>query len=106
MPKYMIQATYTAEGLKGLTKDGGSKRRAVVEQAMKAVGGSLESFYFAFGSTDAYIVVDVPDVVSGVAVGMTVGATGTVHCTTVPLITCEEIDQAAKKQIPYRAPGA
>ncbi len=54
----MLQATYTVDGLKGLLKDGGSKRRAVVEKAIAGLGGKVEGFYFAFGPTDVVIVVD------------------------------------------------
>ena len=106
MAKYMIQAAYTTDGMKGLLKDGGSKRRSVVESAIKALGGHVEAFYFSFGPNDVVIIVDLPDVVSGAAVGMAVGASGSVRSTTTPLITCEEIDQAAKKQVAYKAPGA
>jgi uncharacterized protein with GYD domain len=106
MPKYMVQASYTTEGMKGLLKDGGSKRRSVVEQAIKALGGKVEAFYFAFGATDVVIIVDLPDAASGAAVGMTVGASGSVRCTTTPLLTPEEIDTAAKKKVGYTAPGA
>jgi len=106
MAKYMIQAAYTTDGMKGLLKDGGSKRRTVVESAINALGGHVETFYFSFGPNDVVIIVDLPDAVTGAAVGMAVGASGSVRCTTTPLITCEEIDQAAKKQVAYKAPGA
>ena len=106
MPKYMLQATYTVDGLKGLLKDGGSKRRAVVEKAIAGLGGKVEGFYFAFGPTDVVIVVEVPDVASGAALGLVVGASGAVKVTTTPLISPEEIDAAAKKQVAYTPPGA
>ena len=47
MPKYMIQATYVGEGLKGLLKEGGTKRRETVAQAIEGMGGKLESFYYS-----------------------------------------------------------
>jgi uncharacterized protein with GYD domain len=87
-------------------KDGGSGRRAAVEQATSAMGGTVESFYFAFGEDDAYVTVDLPDVVSAVALSLAVNASGAVRITSIPLITPEEMDAAAQKTVTYRAPGA
>ena len=105
MPKYLIQASYTVEGVKGLLKDGGSKRRAVVEQLIKDQGGTMEAFYFAFGENDIYAIVDLPDNVSIVAVSLAVGAGGGARASTTVLITPEEMDQAAQKTVNYRPPG-
>jgi uncharacterized protein with GYD domain len=105
MPKYLFQASYTQEGLKGLLKDGGSKRRKVVEELTKGMGGTVEAFYFAFGESDVYIIVDVPDQVSAAAVSMVVNASGAVKAKTTVLITPEEVDQATKKTVNYRPPG-
>jgi uncharacterized protein with GYD domain len=106
MPKFMVQATYTVDGMKGLLKEGGSKRRAVVEKAIAGLGGKIEGFYFAFGPTDVVIIVDLPDVVSGAALGLTIGASGAVKATTTPLISAEDVDAAAKKHVAYSPPGA
>ena len=105
MPKYMIQASYTAEGVRGLMKDGGSKRRAAAESAVKGVGGKLESFYFAFGDTDVYAIADVPDNASAAAVSLAVTGSGAVNAKTIVLMTPEEMDQATKKTINYGPPG-
>lgn len=106
MPKYLIQASYTAEGTRGLVRDGGSKRRTLVEQMIKKAGGTLESFYFAFGESDVYIICDIPDIASAAAISLAVNASGAVELKTVPLFSVEEMDQAAKKQVAYSAPGA
>jgi len=106
MAKYLILASYTAEGTKGLMKEGGTKRRAAVEQLIKGVGGKLETFYFAFGEFDALVIADMPDGSSGAAVSMAVNATGAVRTKTVVLLTPEEIDAAAKKHVAYQPPGA
>lgn len=106
MPKYLFQGSYTAEGMKGLLKDGGSKRRAAVEQMLKGLGGRLEVFYFAFGETDAFVIAEVPDNVSAVAVSLAIGASGAAHGKTTVLLTPEELDQAAKRTVSYRPPGA
>jgi hypothetical protein len=58
MPKYLVQGSYTDQGLKGLLNEGGSKRRAVVEQLATEMGGNLEAFYFAFGSDDFVIILE------------------------------------------------
>jgi uncharacterized protein with GYD domain len=102
----MVQASYTVEGTKGLIRDGGSKRRAVVEKAIAALGGKVEAFYFAFGKSDVVIIADLPDAASAVSVSLTVGATGSVETMTTPLITAEEMDAACKKHVNYTAPGA
>ena len=106
MPKFLIKASYTADGARGLLKDGGTGRRAAVEKAMASVGGKVESFYYAYGDADAYIVVDVPDATAGIAVSLTVNASGAVRLSTIPLITPEELDKACKASLQYRAPGA
>jgi uncharacterized protein with GYD domain len=105
MPKYLVIASYTAEGVKGVLKDGGTKRRAAAEAAMKSVGARMEAFYFAFGENDAYLLVDAPDNVSVAAAGLTVAASGAVNTKTVVLLTPEEIDQATKKGVIYQPPG-
>jgi uncharacterized protein with GYD domain len=105
MAKYLFQVSYTAQGAKGLLKGGGSKRRAAAEQAAKSVGGRIESFYFAFGDADAFVVADMPDHASASAVSLAVGASGGAHCRTVVLMTPEEVDQASKKPMTYTAPG-
>ena len=105
MPKYLIEATYNSEGTKGLVKEGGSSRRAAVKKAVEDLGGTLEVFYFAFGETDAIVICDVPDVITGLAISMAVDASGEVHVKTTPLITPEEVDAACHKTVHYRAPG-
>lgn len=105
MPKYLIAASYTSEGAKGLLKDGGTKRRQAAEQAVRSVGGKLEAFYFAFGDVDAFVIIDAPDHAAVTAASLAINATGAVHTKTIVLLTPEELDQASKKAITYRAPG-
>jgi uncharacterized protein with GYD domain len=76
MPKYLIKASYTAEGVKGVMKDGGTKRRQAAEAAVKSTGGRLEGFYFAFGEADALVIIDAPDNASVAAASMAIGASG------------------------------
>jgi uncharacterized protein with GYD domain len=106
MPKFMIKASYTAEGARGLLKEGGTARRAAVQKIIEGLGGKVEAFYFAYGEGDAYVITELPDTASGLAVSLAVNASGAVRLSTIPLITPEEIDAAAKKSVQYRAPGA
>jgi uncharacterized protein with GYD domain len=106
MPKFLIKASYTSEGAKGLLKEGGTSRRAAVVKLIEGTGGKVEAFYYAYGEDDAYIICDLPDATSGLAVSLAVNASGAVRLSTIPLITPEEIDAACKKSVAYRAPGA
>jgi uncharacterized protein with GYD domain len=106
MPKYLITASYTADGARGLHNDSGTGRRDSVAKMLQALGGKLESFYFAFGGADVYAVAELPDAATALAVSMTINASGAVRSTTTPLIGVEEVDQACKKSVAYRAPGA
>ena len=105
MAKYMLRVSYTADGAKGLIKDGGSTRRVVAQKAAESVGGRVESFYFAFGDTDAFVIADLPDAASAAAIALTVGATGAATVQTTVLMTPEEVDAATRKSPLYVAPG-
>lgn len=106
MAKYLIKASYSSEGIKGVLKAGGSARVAAVEEVIKSLGGSVEVFYFAFGASDAYVIVDLPDNASAAAVAAAVGASGALsNYETVVLLEPAEIDEAMKKTVNYRPPG-
>jgi uncharacterized protein with GYD domain len=106
MAKYMLNASYTVDGTKGLIKEGGSARRAAVQKAIEGLGGRLECFYYTLGEPDAFAIVDVPDVVNIAAVSLAINSTGGAHVSTTVLLTPEQIDEAAKKSVGYRPPGA
>ncbi|MEW2252760.1 GYD domain-containing protein [Streptomyces sp. NPDC058733] len=106
MAKFLIQASYTSEGTRGLLKEGASGRRAAVERVVGELGGTLEVMYFAFGEDDLVCVIDLPDAVSMAAVSLTVKASGALTTRATPLLTVEEIDQATRRQVAFRAPGA
>ncbi len=105
MPKYLLQGSYTTEGVKGLLKDGGSKRRAAAQQAVESVDGKLEAFYFAFGENDVFAVFDAPDNASVAAAALVIKASGAFNGKTTVLLTPEEVDRAAKRTVRYRPPG-
>jgi uncharacterized protein with GYD domain len=106
MAKYLFEGRYTAEGIRGVLKEGGAGRRAAVEAALKQLGGGkVEAMYYAFGDTDVYVIVDVPDNVTAAALAMGISATGSVAVKTTVLLSLEEIDQAGKKTLSYRPAG-
>jgi uncharacterized protein with GYD domain len=106
VPKFLVKASYTAEGTRGLLKEGGSARRDAVRKLIEGLGGTVEAFYYAFGDHDVYVITDLPNTTAGLALTLAVNASGAVRLTTVPLISAEEIDAAAKTAVTYRAPGA
>ena len=105
MAKYLFEGRYNAEGIKGVLKEGGSGRKAAVEAALKGLGGHIEAMYYAFGDTDVYVIVEAPDNVTAAALAMGISAAGSVGVKTTVLLTVDEIDQAGKKTLSYRAPG-
>jgi len=105
MAKFLVTADYKSTGTAGVLKEGGSSRRAEVKHAIEALGGKMEAFYFAYGHVDAYVICDLPDPNTAIALSLAVNASGAVVVNTVPWITPEEVDAAAKKVVAYRAPG-
>jgi uncharacterized protein with GYD domain len=107
MPKYMLKASYTNEGAKGLMSKGGTARRDALEQSVSGLGGTLEAFYFAFGDDDVFITAELPDNAAAAALALTAGAAGGVaDVSTVVLITPEEVDEAAQRHPGYQPPGS
>lgn|SRR5205823_3428379 len=106
MPKYLIEASYTQDGVRGVQSAGGTSRRDAVAAVAESVGGSMESFYFAFGDADVYTVVDLPDNEAAAAVAIAVNSAGGASVRTVVLLTPDEVDAAAKRSVDYRAPGS
>lgn len=106
MPKYLIEASYTLEGLRGIMKSGGTARREAVQRAVESVGGRFEVQYFTLGEHDAFVIADLPDHVSAAAISLAVTATGAARTKTIALLTPEEVDQAVKKTVKYEPPRA
>lgn len=105
MPKFLFEASYTQAGVEGVQSAGGSSRRDAVAQMTEGMGGKLESFYFAFGETDAYVIIDAPDNQAATAAALAVNASGGATVKTVVLLTPEEVDAAAQRSVEYRPPG-
>jgi uncharacterized protein with GYD domain len=108
MPKYLIQASYTTEGVQGLLSDGGSARTEAAAAAAASLGGSVEPFYFAFGSEDAFVVADLASNADAAALSLAVSASGAVNARVTVLLTPEELDAAAetvRNSVSYSPPG-
>jgi uncharacterized protein with GYD domain len=105
MPKYLWEASYNSEGVKGVVKEGGSGRRDAIQTLITAAGGTLEAFYFSFGDDDVVVIADLPDEETATAVALTVNSGGLVSLKTTVLLTPEQVDAAAGKSVDYRPPG-
>lgn len=106
MAKFLFKASYTAAGAAGVLKDGGSGRQAAVESLVASVGGTVESMYWALGSDDFFLVADLPDAAAAAAASLTVGASGAARVETAQLLSAADVDEAVKRRVDYRAPGA
>jgi uncharacterized protein with GYD domain len=106
MPKYLLQISYTLDGVKGVVAKGGSARRAAGQAAAESVGGTLDSIYFAFGDTDVFAIADLPDNAAAAALALSVSASGGATVRTVVLLTPEEIDAATSQKVQYTPPGS
>jgi uncharacterized protein with GYD domain len=107
MPKYMVKASYSVEGAKGLMTKGGTARRDALDKAISGMGGTMEAFYFAFGEDDVFILADLPDNAAAAALALTADAAGgTARLSTIVLLTPEDVDEAAKRHPDYRPPGS
>ena len=105
MPKYLVEGSYTDQGLKGLMKEGGSERRAMVDRLAREMGGKLEVFYFCFGSDDFVIILDLPSNMDMAATAIVAQASGTVKSRVTVLMTPEEVDQAVQRKVDFRPPA-
>ncbi|HEY5024160.1 MAG TPA: GYD domain-containing protein [Acidimicrobiales bacterium] len=105
MPKFLLEVSYNLDGVKGVMSEGGSARVAAATELIEGLGGRLESFYFALGGVDLYVIADFPDYVSAAAAAMTVCAGGGATSRTVVLLTASELDAAVAKKTTYRPPG-
>jgi uncharacterized protein with GYD domain len=105
MPKFLIEASFTTQGVKGIQSEGGTSRREAVSKAVESVGGQLETFHFALGEHDVFVIAELPDNESAAALAIAVNSSGAVTTRTVVLLTPEQVDDAAKRSVEYRPPG-
>ena len=105
MPKFLWQVSYTAQGAKGLLRESATSRRKTVEALVEGLGGSIESWHYAFGDCDLVIIADLPSATAAAALSLAVGASGAARIATTALFSQAEMDEAATLAVPYRAPG-
>jgi len=105
MPKFLLEVNYTLTGVRGLLAEGGSAREAAARAAAESLGGTVDTFLFAFGDTDVFVVADMPDNAAAAAMALAVSAGGGATTKTIALLTTAEVDAAAAKQVGYRPPG-
>ncbi|MGN6167801.1 MAG: GYD domain-containing protein [Solirubrobacteraceae bacterium] len=106
MPKYLVQSTYTREGVEGIRSKGGTARREAIIDMAKSLGGEVESYYFGFGEYDVLAILDLPDDEAAAAVALAVDVAGTATAKTTVLLTPEQIDEAVRRTADYRPPGS
>jgi uncharacterized protein with GYD domain len=106
VPRFLLQASYTAEGVQGIRQAGGTARRDAVAEMAQSLGGRMESFDFAFGEYDVYTIVDLPDQAAAAAAALEINASGAVALMTTVLMTPEDVDEASRRAVSYRPPGA
>jgi uncharacterized protein with GYD domain len=105
MPKYLAQGNYSADGARGVVKEGAAGRRNAIEKLIKSMRGTLECTYYAFGDTDVFVIVDLPNNVSVFALAAAINTSGAVSVRTTVLLTVEAVDVATKMLPDYRPPG-
>ena len=105
MPRYLWQISYTATGAKGLLSEGGTSRRNAITAMVESVGGHVEVCYYAFGTTDLFVIGDVPDEVAAASLNLRTSAAGAARSQTVLLLTPEQLDEATRREVAYRPPG-
>jgi uncharacterized protein with GYD domain len=106
MPKFMFQGSYSQDAIAAVRKEGGSHRIEVAKELASSIGGTLESFYFAFGEWDFIVIADLPDAVSAVALATTIAASGAMsRFETTALLSPDEVDAASRITPRYTPPG-
>jgi uncharacterized protein with GYD domain len=104
--KYLWKVSYTKVGVRGIAEEGASSRREAVKSAIESLGGKLEAVYFAFGDADVYVIGDLPDHESAAALSLAANGSEGLSVQTIVLMTPEQFDAAAKKEVSFRPPGA
>jgi uncharacterized protein with GYD domain len=105
MTRYLFKVSYSQSGLQGVLREGAEHRASFIATMAADVGGSLSSFDFAFGDTDAYVICEFPDDETAAAVAVAVASSGTGSIETVKLLTPAQVDRAREIHTTYRPPG-
>ena len=105
MAKYLVRATYSAEGSRGIIKDGGSGRRRAVQGLIESVGGTLEAFYYTFGDADLIWICDLPTPADAVAMSLAINSARGAQVKVTQLLTVDEVDEGVSKAVVYHPPN-
>jgi uncharacterized protein with GYD domain len=105
MGKYLMASDYVGAGITGLIKEGGSRRRSVIADLFDSMGGRLEVFYYAFAERNVYLIGELPDDATAMAMALKINSSGLATCRVTVLASPEDMDIAVKKTGRYRAPG-
>ncbi|MEU4717299.1 GYD domain-containing protein [Micromonospora purpureochromogenes] len=105
MAWFLLKSTYTVDGLKGLVKDGGTKRAEVVRKMIEDAGGRMESMHFAFAEDDTYVLCELPDQKTVTGLAVAIGATGSLSVRITPVLTPAEVDEVTRMKTTYTPPG-
>jgi len=93
----MYQVSFTAEAWSKMVKEP-QNREAAIRPVIEKLGGKLVGYWFAFGESDAVVIVQLPDSVSAAAASLAATAGGAVKSLkTTVLMSVEEGMQAMKK---------
>ena len=104
MPRYLFMADYSPSGAKGLLAAGGKSRRDVIAKTAASVGGHLETFDFAFGRHDAFVIAELPNHAAASKIALSINASGSARVETVVLVDPSEVGADAD-EVAYSVPG-
>jgi uncharacterized protein with GYD domain len=102
--RYLVRAELTPEGIKNLQKQPPTALKAGVAKFVESVGGKLEFWFFDYGESTAYSVIDYPDEVAAATAQLSTNAAGFARVRIRPLLSAEEMDKAVAKMPPVRVP--
>lgn len=108
MPLYMYRVGYTPESWATQVQKPVNREEAL-KPAVRALGGRILSFYYAFGDDDVVLIAQMPDNKAAAAMAIAAAAGGALsHITTTPLMTVNEAMGAmrAAKRSRYTPPGS
>jgi uncharacterized protein with GYD domain len=83
--------------MKNLQKQPPTALKAGIAKFVESVGGKLESWYFDYGASTGWAIIQYPDELGAAAAQMTTNAAGFARVTLMPLLTAEEADKALAK---------
>lgn len=107
MPEYLIQESYTHQGLSGLVSSP-EDRSGVIKDLVESVGGQIITFDYCVGGYDFVSVFEFPDNTTAASLVMAVASAGSItNAKTTVLIPIADGFAAVQKarEMTYRAPG-